>query len=91
MEKIERYLDQICHGIAGPRALRNHIRQELKEHLLDALAQHKTAGLPDEEALSRTLEDFGGPDLVRSELEATHGHRLMTVILDKALLWKEKP
>ncbi len=89
MEKIERYLDQACHGVAGPRALRAHIRQELKEHLLDAIAQHKNAGMSDDDALSRALEDFGGPDLVRSELEATHGHRLMTVILDKALQWKE--
>ena len=90
MEQIERYLDQACRGIAGPRALRNHIRQELREHLLDALAQHKSAGLPDDDALARALEDFGGSDLVRSELEATHGHRLMTLVLDKALQWKEK-
>jgi hypothetical protein len=48
------------------------------------------AGLSEEEALGRALDDFGGPEVLRSELEATHGHRLMTVVVDKALQWKEK-
>ena len=72
MDKLEQYLDRVCRGIGGPRSLRQHIRQELREHLLDAAAEHKRAGLPEEEALARALEDFGGPDQVRSELEATH-------------------
>ena len=52
MEKLEQYLDQVCRSIGGPRSLRQHVRQELREHLLDALAQHKAAGLPEEEALA---------------------------------------
>jgi len=89
MEKLEHYLDQVCRGIAGPRSLRQHIRQELREHLLDAAAEHKVAGMTDEEAMNRALEDFGGPEQVRSELEATHGHRVMSVVIDKAMQWKE--
>ena len=90
MDKLEAYVDQVCRGIAGSRALRQHIRQELMEHLRDAAAVHQAAGLSESEAINRALEDFGGPEQVRAELEATHGHRLMTVVLDKALLWKEK-
>jgi hypothetical protein len=90
MDKLERYLDQVCRSIGGPKALRQHVRQELREHLLDAMAQHKAAGLPEEEALDRALEEFGNPEDVRSELEATHGHRMMAVVIDKALQWKEK-
>ncbi|HEY1379496.1 MAG TPA: permease prefix domain 1-containing protein [Gemmataceae bacterium] len=90
MDKLEQYLDQVCRGIGGPRALRQHVRQELREHLLDALAGHKAAGLPEDQALARALADFGGPDEVRSELEAAHGHRLMAVVIDKAMQWKEK-
>src|SRR5437879_8651685 len=41
------------------------------------------------EALDRALADFGGPEAVRSELEATHGHRLMAVVIEKAMQWKE--
>jgi hypothetical protein len=89
MDKLERYLDQVCRTIGGPRALRQHVRQELREHLLDAAAQHKAAGLPEAEALDRALEDFGGPEQVRSELEAAHGHRLLPVVIDKAMQWKE--
>ena len=40
MDKLEQYLDQVCRGIAGPRSLRQHVRQELREHLLDAAAAH---------------------------------------------------
>ena len=90
MDKLEQYLDQACRGIGGPRELRQHIRRELAEHLRDAMAQHKAAGLPEDEALKKALEDFGGPEQVRSELAATHGERLMGVMIDTAIEWKEK-
>jgi hypothetical protein len=90
MDMLEQYLDQVCRRIGGPRSLRQHVRQELREHLLDAMAGHKAAGLSEEVALARALADFGGPEEVRSELEAAHGHRLLAVVIDKAMQWKEK-
>lgn len=90
MDKLEQYLDQVCRGIGGSRAMRQHIRQELAEHLRDAVAERRAAGLSEEEALARALEDFGGPEQVRSELEATHGHRFLAVVIDKAMQWKER-
>jgi type II secretory pathway component PulF len=90
MDKLEQYLDQVCRGIGGPREMRQHVRQELREHLLDAAARHKAAGLPEDRALDQALADFGQPDEVRSGLEEAHGHRLMGVVIDKALDWKEK-
>src|SRR5688500_13202648 len=89
MDQLEHYLDQVCRSIGGPRSLRQHVRQELREHLRDAAAEHRSAGLSEEESLARALEDFGGPEQVRSELEATHGHRLLPVVIDKAMHWKE--
>jgi hypothetical protein len=89
MDKLEHYLNQVCRGIGGPRRLREHLRQELREHLLDAVAEHKAAGLSEEVALARALEDFGKPDEVRSELEGTHGQRILGVLIGKALEWKE--
>ena len=41
MDKLEHYLDQVCRSIGGPRSLRQHVRQELREHLLDAAAEHQ--------------------------------------------------
>jgi hypothetical protein len=90
MDRLERYLDQVCRGIGGPRPMRQHIRQELREHLLDAAARYKAAGLPEDRALEQAIADFGQPDEVRSGLEEAHGHRLMGVVIDKALDWKEK-
>jgi len=89
MDKLERYLDQVCRSMGGPRPLRQHVRQELREHLLDAAAQHRAEGLSDEQALDRALAEFGKPEEMRSELEATHGHRMLGVVIDKALQWKE--
>jgi hypothetical protein len=90
MDKLERYLDQVCRGIAGPRSMRQHVRQELREHLNDAIDDHRAAGLSEADALDRALADFGAPSDVGGELQAIHGHRLMTVLLDKSLEWKER-
>jgi hypothetical protein len=46
--------------------------------------------MSEEAAVARALEDFGGPEQVRAELEATHGHRVMGVVLDKAMQWQER-
>jgi hypothetical protein len=89
MDKLEHYLDQVCRGVGGPRSLRQHLRRELREHLLDAAAEHRAAGFSEEQSLARALDDFGGPEQVRLELEATHGHRMMAVVIDQAMQWKE--
>ena len=90
MDKLEHYLDQVCRSIGGPRSMREHVRQELREHLRDAVAEHKAVGMSEEAALDRALADFGGPEQMRQELEATHGHRLLPVVIDKAMQWKER-
>src|SRR4051812_7554208 len=89
-DRLEEYLQRVCRSMGGPRALREHVRQELREHLLDAAAEQKAAGLSEEAALDRALAEFGEPEAVRSELEATHGHRALAVVIDKAMAWKEK-
>jgi hypothetical protein len=89
MDKLEQYLDRVCRGIAGPRSLRQHVRAELREHLQDAAAEHQAAGMTADEAIARALADFGTPEDMRAEMEATHGHRLMAVVIDKAMQWKE--
>jgi len=89
MDGLERYLEQVCRSIGGPRAMREHVRQELREHLLDAVAQHKAAGLPDEQAIAQALAEFGKPDELRSEMEATHGHRMLASVIDSVMQWKE--
>lgn len=90
MDRLERYLDQICRSIGGPRSLREHVREELREHLLDARDRHRAAGLSDDEALTSALEEFGRPEDLRLELEATHGHRMFAVVIDRAMQWKER-
>jgi len=55
-DELERYLDRACRGIAGPRALREHVRRELREHLLDAAAEHRAHGISAELALAKAIE-----------------------------------
>ena len=62
MDRIDRYVERVCRHIGGPRAMRQHVRQELREHLLDAVAQHRAAGLPEDKAVERALEEFGQPE-----------------------------
>ncbi len=90
MDRLERYLDDICRSIGGPRSLREHVRRELRGHLLDARDQHRAAGLSDDEALTSALEEFGRPEDLRLELEAAHGHRMLGVAIDRAMQWKER-
>ena len=89
MDKLEQYLDRVCRGLGGPRPLRAHLRQELGEHLRDAVERYVESGLPPDDALNRALEDFGGPEQVNAELQSAHGQRLTSVLIDKALQWKE--
>jgi hypothetical protein len=88
MDKLEQYVDQVCKSIGGPVELRHHVRQELREHLLDAVAQHKAAGMTGADAVSKALEEFGKPEEVRSELESAYGQRMVWIV-DKAMQWKE--
>lgn len=89
MDMLEQYLDQVCRRIAGARDMRQHVRQELREHLPDAAAVHETAGLSKEQALAKAIEDFGGPREVRDGLEDAHGARVSAIVLEKAMQWKE--
>lgn len=89
MDKLEQYLDRVCHGIGGPRSLRQHLRQELREHIRDAVDQFVASGMPPTEALGKALEDFGLPEQLNADLQSTHGQRLATVLIDKAMQWKE--
>ncbi len=89
MNKLDQYLHRVCRSMGGPKELREHVRQELREHLIDAASQHQAGGLSEDAALDKALQEFGQPELVRSELEATHGHRMLAVVIDQAMQWKE--
>jgi type II secretory pathway component PulF len=89
MDKLEQYLDRVCRGLGGPRSLRQHLRQELREHLRDAVEESIASGVPPDEALDKALADFGLPDQLNADLQSTHGHRLTSVLIDKAMQWKE--
>jgi hypothetical protein len=90
MDRLEQYVDRICRRLGGPRSMRAHVRQELKEHLQDAAAEHEGAGMSKEQALEKAIVEFGEVEEVRGELEGAHGQRALAVMVEKAMDWKEK-
>jgi len=87
--EIERFLDQACCGVGGSPELRRHLREELREHLTEEIERNVAAGLSREEAVHRAIEEFGDPVILRDGLQAVHGRRLMTLLIEKSMAWRE--
>ncbi|MGB2819535.1 MAG: permease prefix domain 1-containing protein [Phycisphaerae bacterium] len=88
MNELERYVDEVCRGLRGSQSLREHVREELREHLLAAVEKHAGDGLAREEATAKAIEEFGRPEMVREGLEAVYGRRFIAVLIEKAMEWK---
>ena len=90
MEQIERYIKEVCRGLRVPEALRGEIGEELRAHLLESVQAHVDAGMPEEEAAASALAEFGQVDAVRGELKAAYGGSLLTLLIQRAMDWREK-
>jgi len=89
MNEIERFLDQVCCGVAGSPDLRRHLRKELREHLTEEIESNVAAGLSREEAVRKAIAEFGDPAAIRDGLQAVHGRRLMSLLIEKSMAWRE--
>ena len=90
MERIERYVKEVCRGLRVPESLRQQIGQELRAHLLESVQAHVDAGMAEEEAVAAVLAEFGQAEVVRGELRAVYGGGLLTLLIQHAMDWKEK-
>lgn len=88
--EIERFLDRACCGVGGSPELRRHLRKELKEHLAEEIEQDVAAGMTREEAVTKAIEEFGDPLVVRDGLQSVHGRRLMSLLIEKSMIWRER-
>ncbi len=88
--EIERFLDRACCGVGGTSELRRHLRKELKEHLEEEIEQDIAAGMTREEAMAKAIEEFGDPLVVRDGLQSVHGRRLMSLLIEKSMIWRER-
>jgi hypothetical protein len=48
------------------------------------------AGMSEEDATRRAIDEFGGPELVRHGMEDIYGRRMITLLIEKAMEWKER-
>jgi hypothetical protein len=46
MDPLDEFLDRVYRGVGGSRELRLHLRQELREHLLDAAPNTRRPASP---------------------------------------------
>ena len=90
MNEIDKYLDEVCRTLGGSRDLRGHVREEIKDHLTDAVDANVAKGLSKEDATRKAIEDFGKPEETRSGLESLYGHSLTAFLVDRAMAWKER-
>jgi len=89
MHEIDRYVEDACRPVAGSHAMRERIREELRAHLEEAFEGHVAEGLTREEALEKTLEEFGGSRQVSEGFQDLYGRRLTSFMIEKACDWKE--
>ncbi len=90
MKDIEHYLNCVCRSVRGSSSLVKHLREELREHLLEAIERHTAAGVSHEEAVTRSIEEFGTPEEVSEGLQAVYGRRMVSVLIEKAMAWRER-
>jgi len=90
MNDVERFLDRACCGVGGSPELRRHLRKELQEHLTAEIEGNIAAGMDRQEAIQNAIEEFGDPVMIRDGLQSVHGRRLLTLLIEKSMIWKEK-
>jgi hypothetical protein len=89
-EAIDGYLDRACGSLGLSAGLREHIRDELRAHLLDAVEGHMAHGLSRPEAVSRAIEEIGDPAEVAAGLKGVYGRHVVRLLIEKAMEWKER-
>lgn len=90
MNDIDLYLDQACRQITGPDSLRAHLRQELKEHLEEAIDSMVAEGMARDEATAKAIEDLGDPEAIRDGMESVYSPGVTSLFVEEAIKWKDK-
>jgi hypothetical protein len=69
-ERLGAYLGDVATSLFGPRRRRERILDELRDGLVDAVADRTAAGLPADRAVLAAIEDFGRPGAVADSFAA---------------------
>ncbi|SCL35089.1 hypothetical protein GA0070624_5165 [Micromonospora rhizosphaerae] len=62
--RLEAYLSDLAARLHGPRRRREQILAELRDGLENAISDHTTAGLPEDDAVTAAITQFGTPQAV---------------------------
>ena len=72
---VDRYTREVAARLRGPRAARQEMADEIRDHVLDAI--DATGGNPESaESAERTIACFGRPDYVASQIQPGLSRRL---------------
>ncbi|WP_449536356.1 permease prefix domain 1-containing protein [Ferdinandcohnia sp. Marseille-Q9671] len=66
MKKIEVFVDEVYQGIGGNEKEIQELKEEMKNHLLEAVHELKSEGKTEQEAIELAIERFGGEQEMRS-------------------------
>ncbi len=70
-QEFTEYLSQVCQQIRWKKA-HPSVRRELSGHMEDQMAEYCSAGIPPEEAVSKTIKEMGDPIQVGTGLDRSY-------------------
>jgi hypothetical protein len=66
MKQIEAFVDEVYHSVGGNEKEIQELKDEMKNHLLEAVQELKLEGKSEQEAIDIAIEQFGGEKEIRS-------------------------
>ncbi|WP_066058290.1 permease prefix domain 1-containing protein [Robertmurraya korlensis] len=66
MKQIESYVDEVYHSVGGNKKEIEELKEEMKNHLLEAVHELRTQGISEQEAIEIAINRFGGETEMRS-------------------------
>lgn len=86
---IESYLAELARQLPGSPESRARVLDEVRDHLLAAVAREQTLGAPRDEAVRRAVARFGGPKTIGCHFVALSEEQgvVVSVLVSKIVGW----
>jgi HSP90 family molecular chaperone len=75
VKQIDSYVDEVYHSVGGNKKEIEELKEEMKNHLLEAVHELRTQGILEQEAIEIAINRFGGETEMRRLLENYLKHK----------------
>jgi hypothetical protein len=87
VQEFEDYLDKIMGTLSLSMDEKNELREEWLQHLVDSKDHFMQKGLREQEAIEYAMKQFGGVDLIQSELKRSVVSLKNMHVLKELVIW----